>query len=107
MDGKDCNWEPSNFNAKNLNADGEIYLVSDAYIFIYPYINEQAKDYLKVCVVEADELSVQIKNGIENIVNKFKTNNAKPNNKITNLAITSEVISSDNTVMIILVLPYA
>ena len=77
MDGKDCNWEPSNFNAKNLNADGEIYLVSDAYILIYPYINEWAEDYFKVLVVEADELSVQIKNGIENIVNKFKTNNWK------------------------------
>ena len=77
MDGKDCNWEPSNFNAKNLNADGEIYLVSGAYILIYPYINEWAEDYFKVCVVEADKLSVQIKNGIENIVNKFKTNNWK------------------------------
>ena len=77
MDGKDCNWEPSNFNAKNLNADGEIYLVSDAYILIYPYINEWAEDYFKVLVVEADELNVQIKNGIENIVNKFKTNNWK------------------------------
>ena len=77
MDGKDCNWEPSNFNAKNLNADGEIYLVSGAYILIYPYINEWAEDYFKVCVVEADELSIQIKNGIENIVNKFKTNKWK------------------------------
>lgn len=77
MDGKDCDWEPSNFNAKNLNADGEIYLVSGAYILIYPYINEWAEDYFKVCVVEADKLSIQIKNGIENIVNKFKTNKWK------------------------------
>ena len=77
MDGKDCNWEPSNFNAKNLNADGEIYLVSDAYILIYPYINEWAEDYFKVSVVESNELSTQLKNGIENIVNKFKTNNWK------------------------------
>ena len=73
MDGKDCNWEPSNFNAKNLNADGEIYLVSGAYILIYPYINECAKDYFKVSVVESNELSTQLKNGIENIFNKFKT----------------------------------
>ena len=77
MNGDDYNWQPSKFNAKNLNADGEIYLVSDAYILIYPYINEWAEDYFKVLVVEADELSVQIKNGIENIVNKFKTNNWK------------------------------
>ncbi len=77
MDGKDCNWEPSNFNAKNLNADGEIYLVSGAYILIYPYINEWAKDYFKVSVVESNELSTQLKNGIENIFNKFKTNNWK------------------------------
>ena len=77
MDGKDCNWEPSNFNAKNLNADGEIYLVSGAYILIYPYINEWAEDYFKVSVVESNELSTQLKNGIENIVNKFKTNNWK------------------------------
>ena len=77
MDGKDCNWEPSNFNAKNLNADGEIYLVSGAYILIYPYINEWAEDYFKVSVVELNELSTQLKNGIENIVNKFKTNDWK------------------------------
>lgn len=74
MDDKDYNWEPSNFNAKNLNADGEIYLVSDAYILIYPYINEWAKDYFKVSIVESNELSTQLKNGIENIVNKFKSN---------------------------------
>ena len=72
MDGKDCNWEPSNFNAKNLNADGEIYLVSDAYILIYPYINEWAEDYFKVLVVEASDLNIQLKNGITNIFNKYK-----------------------------------
>ena len=77
MDGEDYNWQPSEFNAKNLNADGEIYLVGGAYILIYPYINEWAEDYFKVSVVESNELSTQLKNGIENIVNKFKTNKWK------------------------------
>lgn len=75
MDGKDCNWEPSEFNAKNLNADGEIYLECGAYILIYPYINEWAEDYFRVLVIDAEtcELSIQLKNGIERIFNKFKT----------------------------------
>jgi len=73
MDGEDCNWEPSEYNAKSLNADGEIYLVSGAYILIYPYVNEWAEDYFKVSVVESNELSTQLKNGIELIFNKFKT----------------------------------
>lgn len=73
MDGEDCNWEPSEYNAKSLNADGEIYLVSGAYILIYPYINEWAEEYFKVSVVESNELSTQLKNGIELIFNKFKT----------------------------------
>lgn len=73
MDGKDCNWEPSEYNAKSLNADGEIYLVCGAYILIYPYVNEWAEDYFKVSVVESNELSTQLKNGIERIFNKFKT----------------------------------
>lgn len=79
MDGKDCNWEPSEFNAKNLNADGEIYLECGAYILIYPYINEWAEDYFKVIVVDADtcELNIQLKNGIERIFNKFKTDKWK------------------------------
>lgn len=77
MDGKDCNWEPSEYNAKNLNADGEIYLVSGAYILIYPYVNEWAEDYFKVLVVEASNLSIQLKNGIERIFNKFKTDKWK------------------------------
>lgn len=72
MDGEDCNWEPSEFNAKNLNADGEIYLECGAYILIYPYINEWAEDYFKVFVVEASDLSLQLKNGIEDIFNKYK-----------------------------------
>jgi len=77
MDGEDYNWQPSEFNAKNLNADGEIYLVSGAYILIYPYINEWAEDYFRVLVIDAEtcELDIQIKNGIENIFNKFKTDN--------------------------------
>ena len=75
MDGEDCNWEPSEFNAKNLNADGEIYLECGAYILIYPYINEWAEDYFRVIVIDAEtcELSIQLKNGIERIFNKFKT----------------------------------
>lgn len=77
MDGNDYNWDPSEFNAKNLNADGEIYLVSGAYILVYPYINEWAEDYFKVSVIGTDELNVQIKNKIENIFNKFKTDNWK------------------------------
>ena len=79
MDGDDCNWQPSEFNAKNLNSDGEIYLVNGTYILIYPYINEWAEDYFKVIVVDAEtcELSIQIKNGIERIFNKFKTDKWK------------------------------
>ena len=79
MDGEDYNWQPSEFNAKNLNADGEIYLVSGAYILIYPYINEWAEDYFRVLVIDAEtcELDIQIKNGIENIFNKFKNDNWK------------------------------
>ena len=79
MNGNDCNWEPSEFNAKNLNADGEIYLECGAYILIYPYINEWAEDYFKVLVVDAEtcELSIQLKNGIENIFNKLKTDKWK------------------------------
>ena len=79
MDGNDCNWEPSAFNAKNLNADGEIYLECGAYILIYPYINEWAEDYFKVIIVDAEtcELSIQLKNGIEKIFNKFKTDKWK------------------------------
>lgn len=77
MDGKDCNWEPSEFNAKNLNADGEIHLECGAYILIYPYINEWAEDYFKVFVVESSDLSIQLKNGIERIFNKFKTDKWK------------------------------
>lgn len=77
MDGKDCNWEPSEFNAKNLNADGEIYLECGAYILIYPYINEWAEDYFRVIIVEASNLSIQLKNGIERIFNKFKTDKWK------------------------------
>lgn len=79
MDGEDCNWEPSEFNAKNLNADGEIYLECGAYILIYPYINEWAEDYFKVIVMDTEtcELNVQLKNGIEKIFNKFKTDKWK------------------------------
>lgn len=77
MDGEDCNWEPSEFNAKNLNADGEIYLVSGAYILIYPYINEWAEDYFRVLVVEPRGLQPHIKAGIENVFNMFKTNKWK------------------------------
>ena len=77
MDGEDCNWQPSEFNAKNLNADGEIYLESGAYILIYPYINEWAEDYFRVIVVEASDLQPQIKSGIENVYNKIKTDNWK------------------------------
>ena len=77
MNGEDCNWEPSEFNAKNLNADGEIYLVSGAYILIYPYINEWAEDYFKVSIIGIDDLSIQLKNGIERIFNKFKTDKWK------------------------------
>ena len=73
MDGNDYNWQPSEFNAKNLEADGEIYLVNEPYILFYPYINEWAEDYFKVSVVESNELSTQLKNGIERIFNKFKT----------------------------------
>ena len=50
MDGNDCNWEPSEFNAKNLNADGEIYLECGAYILIYPYINEWSDQEFRVVV---------------------------------------------------------
>lgn len=77
MDGEDCNWEPSEFNAKNLNADGEIYLVSGVYILIYPYINEWAEDYFRVLVVEPRGLQPHIKAGIENVFNMFKTNKWK------------------------------
>lgn len=77
MDGKDYNWQPSEYNAKNLEADGEIYLVSGAYILIYSYINEWAEDYFKVFVVEASDLNVLIKQGIENIFNKYKTDKWK------------------------------
>ena len=79
MNGNDCNWEPSEFNAKNLNADGEIYLECGAYILIYPYINEWAEDYFRVIVIDAEtcELSIQLKNGIERIFNKFKTDKWK------------------------------
>lgn len=77
MDGDDCNWEPSEYNAKNLNADGEIYLVSGAYVLIYPYINEWAEDYFKVFVVEASDLQSHVKAGIENIFNKYKTDKWK------------------------------
>lgn len=77
MDGDDCNWEPSEYNAKNLNADGEIYLVSGAYILIYPYINEWAEDYFKVFIVEASDLQPNVKAGIENVFNKYKTDKWK------------------------------
>ena len=79
MNGDDCNWEPSEFNAKNLNADGEIYLECGAYILIYPYINEWAEDYFRVIVIDAEtcELSIQLRNGIERIFNKFKTDKWK------------------------------
>ena len=73
MDGHDWNWQPSEFNAKTLEPDGEIYLVGGAYILFYPYINEWSDSYFKVAVVNASELNIMIKNGIENIFNKFKT----------------------------------
>ena len=79
MNGNDCNWEPAEFNAKNLFPDGEIGLECGAYIHIYPYINEWGDDYFKVMITNADacELSIQLKNGIERIFNKFKTDKWK------------------------------
>lgn len=74
MDGEDYNWQPSEFNAKNLNADGEIYLVSGAYILIYPYINEWSDQEFRVVVQDAEKLNVVARNGIQDIFNKFKTN---------------------------------
>ena len=77
MDGNDWNWQPSDFNAKNLEADGEIYLVGGAYILFYPYINEWSDNYFKVMVIEASDLNIIIRNGIENIFNKYKTDKWK------------------------------
>lgn len=77
MEGKDWNWQPSEFNAKNLEADGEIYLVSGSYILIYPYINEWQDDYFKVIVMEANDLNNMIKNSIRSIFDKYKTDKWK------------------------------
>lgn len=77
MDGEDYNWQPSEFNAKNLEADGEIYLVNGTYILFYPYINEWSDNEFKVIVMEASDLNIMIKNGITNIFNKYKTDKWK------------------------------
>lgn len=75
MNGNDYNWQPSEFNAKNLNADGEIYLVNNTYILFYPFINEWSDDEFRIIVQDSADLDIDIKNSIQDIFDKNKSDN--------------------------------
>lgn len=73
LDGNDWNWQPSDFNAQNLEPDGEIGLVDGTYITFYPYINKWGADKCKLSIENYNDLEDEVKFNIEKIFNKYKT----------------------------------
>lgn len=71
----DFNWQPSEFNAENLEADGEIYLINDCYFLFYPYINKYSDNEFRIIVINSYDLEDEHKNKIMKIFDQYKSDN--------------------------------